>query len=106
MALLHLTDNNFKKEVLESELPVLVDYWANWCAPCRMVTPIIEELANEYANRVKIGKIDIDENPATPTKYAVMSIPTLMFFKKGRVTDQVVGALTKSELKKKIEEII
>ncbi len=104
MALLHLTDNNFKKEVLESDLLVLVDFWATWCSPCRMVTPIIEELAKEYDRKIKIGKINIDENPKIPTYYGVMSIPTLMFFKKGRVTEQAVGALSKAELKKKIEE--
>ena len=104
MALLHFTDSNFKKEVLESDLLVLVDFWATWCSPCRMVTPIIEELAKEYDKKIKIGKINIDENPKIPTHYGVMSIPTLMFFKKGRVVNQVVGALSKAELKKKIEE--
>lgn len=106
MALTHFTDANFAKEVLESDLPVLVDYWAPWCGPCRMVGPIIEDLAKEYDTRIKIGKINIDENPQTPTKYGVMSIPTLMFFKKGKVASQVVGALTKPELKKKIEEAL
>ena len=104
MALLHFTDSNFKKEVLESGLPVLVDFWATWCGPCRMIAPIIEELAKEYDNKVKIGKINIDENPKIPTHYGVMSIPTLMFFKKGRVAEQAAGALSKAELKKKIEE--
>ena len=104
MVLLHFTDSNFKKEVLESDLPVLVDFSATWCGPCRMVAPIIEELAREYAKKIKIGKIDIDENPKIPTHYGVMSIPTLMFFKKGRVSEQAVGALSKAELKKKIEE--
>lgn len=104
MAILHFTDGNFKKEVLESDLPVLVDFWAEWCGPCRMVGPIIEELAREYDKKIKMGKIDIDENPKTPTHYGVMSIPTLMFFKKGRIAEQSVGALSKTELKKKIEE--
>lgn len=104
MGLLHLSDSNFKKEVLESDLPVLVDFWATWCGPCKMVAPIIEELSREYDKKMKIGKIDIDENPKTPTQYGVMSIPTLMFFNKGRAVDQVVGALSKAELKKKIEE--
>lgn len=106
MALLHLSDANFAKEVLESDLPVLVDYWAPWCGPCRMIGPIIEDLAKEYDKRMKIAKINIDENSQTPTKYGVMSIPTLMFFKQGKVVNQVVGALTKPELKKKIEEIL
>ncbi len=104
MAILHFTDSNFKKEVLESDLPVLVDFWAEWCGPCRMVSPIIEELAREYDKKIRIGKINIDENPRTPTHYGVMSIPMLMFFKKGRVANQSVGALSKTELKKKIEE--
>ena len=104
MALLHFTDSNFKKEVLESDLLVLVDFWATWCSPCRLVTPIIEELAKEYDKKIKIGKINIDENPKIPTHYGVMSIPTLMFFKKGHVREQAVGALSKAELKKKIEE--
>ncbi|MFH0739151.1 MAG: thioredoxin [Candidatus Omnitrophota bacterium] len=104
MALLHLTDSNFKKEVLESQLPVLVDYWASWCGPCRLITPVIEELAGEYENRIKIGKINIEENPMIPTRYGVMSIPTLMFFKKGQVVGQLVGAMPKAELKRRIEE--
>lgn len=106
MALLHFTDSNFKKEVLESDLPVVVDFWATWCGPCRLVTPIIEELSQEYDKKIKVGKINIDENPKTPTQYGIMSIPTLIFFKKGQITGQVVGALSKPELKKKIEELI
>ncbi|MFA5356011.1 MAG: thioredoxin [Candidatus Omnitrophota bacterium] len=104
MAILHLTDGTFKSEVLDSDLPVLVDFWATWCGPCRMIAPIVEELAEEYKDRLKIGKIDIDDNPKTPTRYGVMSIPTLMFFKQGQVAGQLVGALSRSELKKKIEE--
>ncbi len=104
MALLHFTDSNFKKEVLESELLVLVDYWAPWCGPCKMIAPIIEELGKEYDRKIKIGKINIEENPKIPTYYQIMSIPTLMFFKKGQVVDQAAGALSKVELKKKIEE--
>ncbi len=104
MALLHLTDTNFKKEVLDSKLPVMVDYWANWCSPCKMIAPIIEELAREYGGKIKIGKINVDENPETATQYAIMSIPTLMFFKNGKVMEQVAGALSKAQLRKKIEE--
>lgn len=104
MALLHLTDSNFKKEVLESALPVLVDYWAPWCGPCKMVAPIIEELAKDYEGKIKIGKLNVDENPKTTTHYGIMSIPTLIFFKNGLVLEQAVGALSKTELKKKIEE--
>ncbi len=104
MALAHFTDTNFRKEVLESELPVLVDFWAEWCGPCKMIAPVIEELAAEYAGKVKIGKIDVDQNSKFATAYAVMSIPTLIFFKKGKVVEQVVGVLNKVGLKKKIEE--
>jgi len=104
MALLHLTDNNFKKEVLESDLPVLVDFWATWCGPCKMVAPIIEELSKEYEKKIKIGKINIEENPRTPTHYGIMSIPTLMFFKKGQVVGQALGVVSKAELKKAIAE--
>lgn len=106
MALLHLTDNNFKKEVLESDLPVLVDYWATWCAPCKMIAPILEELVKDYEARIKIGKLNVEENPRIASLYGIMSVPTLMFFKNGKVMEQVVGALNKTELKKKIESLI
>ena len=104
MSLLHLTDSNFKHEVLDAHLPVLVDFWASWCQPCKMIAPLIEELAKEYAHRIKIGKINIDEDSKTATHLGVMSIPTLIFFKKGKAVEQIVGALSKAELKKKIEE--
>lgn len=103
MALLHLTDSNFKKEVLESKLLVLVDFWAAWCSPCKIIAPIIEELAKEYEKKLKIGKLNVDENPKTATLYGIMSIPTLIFFRNGKVTEQVVGVLNKAELKRKIE---
>jgi len=104
MSILHFSDANFKKDVLESELAVLVDFWANWCGPCKIIAPIVEELAKEYAGKMRIGKLDVDHNPKAASTYGVMSIPTLIFFKKGKVTDQVVGALNKAGLKKKIEE--
>jgi thioredoxin 1 len=106
MSLLHLTDSNFKKEVLESDIPVLVDFWATWCGPCKMIAPVVEELAKEYAGKVKIGKLDVEESPKAASQYGVMSIPTLIFFKSGKVMDQVVGALNRPDLKKKIEENI
>ncbi|MDP2923865.1 MAG: thioredoxin [Candidatus Omnitrophota bacterium] len=106
MSLSHFTDANFKKEVLESNLPVLVDFWANWCGPCKMISPIIEELAKEYAGKIKIGKVDVDENPKTATLYGIMSIPTLVFFRNGKIVNQATGALNKIELKRKIEENI
>ena len=104
MSLHHFTDINFKKEVLESRLPVLVDFWATWCGPCKAIAPLIEELAKEYAAKIKIGKLNVEESPKVATKYGVMSIPTLIFFKDGKIMDQVAGALNKSDLKKKIEE--
>ncbi len=103
MAVVHLTDSNFKKEVIESDLPVLVDFWAAWCGPCKMIAPVVEELAKEFDRKIKFGKVDVDENPNIAGQFGIMSIPTLMFFKKGKVMEQVVGALSKADLKKKIE---
>ncbi|MCG2713806.1 MAG: thioredoxin [Candidatus Omnitrophica bacterium] len=104
MSVLHFTDVNFKKEVIESDLPVLVDFWASWCGPCKIIAPHIEELAKEYAGKMKIGKVDVDANSKIATSYAVMSIPTIIFLKKGKVMNQLVGAISKVELKRKIEE--
>ncbi len=106
MSLHHFTDSNFKKEVLESKEPVVVDFWANWCGPCKMIAPAVEELAKEYSGKVKIGKLDVDTNPQSAAAYGIMSIPSLIFFKHGKVTDQVTGALNKANLKQKIEENI
>ncbi|MDD5116331.1 MAG: thioredoxin [Candidatus Omnitrophica bacterium] len=106
MSTLHFTDANFKKEVLESDLPALVDFWASWCGPCKMVAPVIDELAREYAGKVKIGKIDVDANPKVATDYGIMSIPTIIFFKNGKVLSQVVGAVSKPDLKRNIEECL
>ena len=103
MSLVHFTDANFKKEALESDLPVLVDFWATWCGPCKAIGPLVEELAKEYAHKMKIGKLNVDENSKTATHFGVMSIPTLIFLKGGKVMEQAVGALSKAELKKKIE---
>ena len=104
MSMHHFTDINFKKEVLESDLPVLVDFWAAWCGPCKMIAPLIDELAKEYAGKMKIGKVDVDTNPKIAMEYGVMSIPTIIFFKKGKVMNQLVGAASKLDLKRKIEE--
>jgi len=104
MSIHHFTDGNFKKEVLESELPVLVDFWATWCGPCKMIAPLVEEMVHEYRGKMKIGKVDVDHNSKTASEYGIMSIPTIIFFKHGKVMDQMVGALSKSGLKRKIEE--
>ena len=96
--IIHLSDETFKKEVLESSIPVLVDYWAEWCGPCKMIAPILEMLTSEYDGKIKIAKLNIDENPQTPTKYGIRGIPTLMIFKDGNVESTKVGALSKSQL--------
>lgn len=93
-----VTDNTFEAEVLNSDKPVLVDYWAEWCGPCKMIAPILDEIAGEYAGKLKIAKLNIDENPATPPKYGIRGIPTLMLFRNGSVEATKVGALSKSQL--------
>ena len=104
--IVHLTDATFEQEVLQSDVPVVVDYWAEWCGPCKMIGPILEELATEYGDKVKIAKINIDENAQTPPKFGIRSIPTLMVFKDGEVEGTKVGAASKSELTEFIESSI
>ena len=96
--LLAITDDNFEAEILKSDLPALVDFWAPWCGPCRMVGPIVEELAKDYVGRVKVTKMNVDENPGTAAKYGVRGIPTLILFKGGQVASQIVGAVPKTRL--------
>jgi thioredoxin 1 len=104
--LVHVNDKNFGAEVLNANLPVLVDFWATWCGPCRSIGPIVEELAKEFTGRVKVTKLNVDENPATPGQYGVRGIPTLILFKDGKVLDQIVGAVPKNRLKGMIEKAL
>lgn len=99
---IEVTDGNFQSEVIDSDVPVLVDFWAVWCGPCRTIAPVVEELAGEYAGKLKVGKLDVDNNPEVSMKFGVRSIPTLMIFKKGQVVEQIVGALPKRSLVEKI----
>ncbi|MEZ0231657.1 MAG: thioredoxin TrxA [Methylophilaceae bacterium] len=94
----HISDESFEQEVLQSSTPVIVDYWAEWCGPCKMIAPILDEIAKEYDGRLKVAKLNIDENQQTPPKYGIRGIPTLMLFKNGNVEATKVGALSKSQL--------
>ncbi len=99
-----ITDDTFEAEVIKSDIPVLVDFWAEWCGPCKMIAPIVEELANEMDGKVKFAKLDVDTNPKTATNYGIRGIPTMLIFNDGKPVDQVVGAVPKSVLKSRIEE--
>jgi len=101
--IVHVSDESFEEEVLNADIPVLIDYWAEWCGPCKMIAPILDELAEEYSERVKIAKLNIDDNPETPPKYGIRGIPTLMIFKDGNVEATKVGAVSKSQLTDFIE---
>ncbi len=106
MSKIEITDQNFEEEVLKSDVPVVIDFWAIWCGPCRLIAPIMDELAEEYAGRVKIGKLDVDVNQQTAIKYGVRSIPTVLYFKDGEVKDMVIGAVNKSVFKEKLEKLL
>jgi thioredoxin len=106
IGLVHVDDKSFASEVLNSDLPVLVDFWATWCGPCRSISPIVEELAKEFSGRVKVTKLNVDESPTTPTQYGVRGIPTLILFKGGKILDQLVGAHPKARLKALIEKAL
>ncbi|MEA5533516.1 thioredoxin [Crocosphaera sp. XPORK-15E] len=101
-----VTDDKFKQEVLESDIPVLVDFWAPWCGPCRMVAPVVDEIAEQYAGQIKVLKLNTDENPNTASQYGIRSIPTLMIFKGGQRVDMVVGAVPKTTLANTLEKYL
>lgn len=106
MGAMEINDQTFDAEVLKSKLPVLVDFWAAWCGPCRMIAPVVEEFAKDFAGRIKVVKLDVDANHATASRFAIRSIPSLLFFKDGRLTKQIVGACTKAQLAAAAQEAI
>jgi thioredoxin 1 len=100
---IEITDANFSQEVLQSNVPVLVDFWAVWCGPCKIIAPVVEEIASEYDGKLKVGKLDVDNNPETSLKFGIRSIPTLMVFKGGKVVEQIIGAMPKRNLLDKLQ---
>lgn len=103
---LHINENNYQKEVLESNIPVVVDFWATWCGPCKMIAPIIDEMANEYEGKAKICKVDVDNNNSIAVQLGIRSVPTVMIFKDGKVVDTIVGAVPKSQIVAKLNEYL
>ncbi|MCU0587988.1 MAG: thioredoxin [Syntrophobacteraceae bacterium] len=96
--IIEISDSTFDQEVLKSDVPVLVDFWAPWCGPCRAIAPVVDELANEYADKLKVAKCNVDDNPKTPSRYGIRAIPTLIIFKDGNVSEQITGAVAKSQI--------
>ena len=103
---MQVTDASFEGEVLKSDVPVLIDFWAPWCGPCKAIAPVVEELAKEYAGRLKVVKMNVDDNPQTPSRYGVRGIPNLILFKGGQVSDQIIGAVPKAQLVKAITQVV
>jgi thioredoxin 1 len=104
--LLHVSDEDFEEEILKSKKPVLVDFWATWCGPCKAIAPTIEALADEYAGRIRVAKVDVDNNPKSAMKFGIRAIPTMIMFKDGEVSDQITGAVGKAELEKAIKKVL
>lgn len=104
--IVNIDDLQFKKEVLESDKPVLVDFWATWCAPCRAIAPVLEDLATQYKGKVKVAKVNIDDNQDTPQQYGIRSIPTLLLFKGGKVVEQIIGAVPKAKLEDALKKVV
>ncbi|MFH1091523.1 MAG: thioredoxin [Pseudomonadota bacterium] len=104
--LLHVNDTEFEETVLKSDKPVLVDFWAPWCGPCKAIGPTVEELADEYAGRIVVGKMNVDENPKTPSKYGIRAIPTLMVFKGGQLAEQITGAVGKAQIVQALDKVL
>jgi thioredoxin 1 len=103
---LQVTDETFEEEILKSETPALVDFWAAWCGPCKAIAPVVEELAEEYAGKVKMAKLNVDESPKTPGQYGIRAIPTLIMFKDGKVVDQITGAVSKSHIEQALQKLL
>ncbi len=101
-----ITDDNFQQEVLDSDIPVMVDFWADWCQPCKMIAPVVQQIADEYEGRIKIGKLDVDENGRTSTALGIRGIPALLIFNEGKPVDQIIGAVPKSIIQKKLNETL
>lgn len=104
--LLHVTDGDFDKEIMDSELPAMVDFWAEWCGPCKMVGPVVEELATQYAGKIKIAKMNVDENRETPARFGIRNIPTMILFKGGQVSQTIVGAYPKSHIDGELKKLL
>ena len=104
--LVHVTDQEFEGEVLKSEIPALVDFWAPWCGPCHMVAPAVEEIARKFSGRLKVAKMNVDDNRATPGSYGIMSIPTLILFKNGEIVDRITGAVPQSRLEEVVQKVL
>jgi len=106
MAEITLNESNWEEEVINSNTPVIIDFWAEWCMPCRMISPIVEKISNEYEDRIKVGKLNVDENPSIAGKYQIMGIPTLLFFKNGSLVEKIVGVVPKRVIEEKVKTIL